>query len=295
MKSSAHQSLNSRALLDTNQRLFDLEVSQIMASVHQPCRLDAAKALQYCTFVTKRHLRKSRQLREPLWLTSKFQTWTNLQTSSLIIIKGGYGSRFEVKEFCCRVINFIRSSKIHVVWVLKAEYQEDISQAPSVIDLLKELTRQALRLNLALHNERALGLNCAKFISAETETEWLDILSSVLAGLTLVYVIIDVETVSPAYTGLEHTFSWPSAAHQVFKRLLERQIKTVVKIVLVSYGSTMFADKPPKDSQDLVISVCRPQTASVQGFKRARSSYHGRNERRVGGGNHRGRWKASVL
>ena len=185
-----------------------------------------------------------------------------MPASSLVIIKGNYISRFEVKDFCVSAINLLRDSKIPVLWALKTKEQGAL-EAPSVIDLLKDLVSQALRLNIALHNERSLALSCTQFQGAETEKNWFELLARVLAGLPQVYIIIDVEAVSPYFGGHDHTFSWPSAFLDFFQNMSEQGCKTLIKVVLVSYGSVASLEMSRKDSRSVVIPVGRPQTTPL--------------------------------
>lgn len=107
--------------------------------------------------------------------------------SSLAIVTGNYATHFEVKDFCVNAVTLLRSLKIPVIWALKT-VEPSVVEAPSAIDLLKDLTSQALRLNIALHNERSLVLSCTKFLGAESENDWFDILAAVLAGLPQIYI-----------------------------------------------------------------------------------------------------------
>ena len=130
-----------------------------------------------------------------------------------------------------------------------------------MIDLLKNMTSQALRLNIAFHDERSLALSCSKFCGAETETEWLDLLGSVLVGFPQVYIIIDVEAV---ITVFRTQFSWPSAFLALFQNLCSRGVTTNVKVVLVSYGSPFSQKADLQDLQHLVIPAGRPVQSSAQ-------------------------------
>ncbi|MCJ1268458.1 hypothetical protein MMC22_008346 [Lobaria immixta] len=268
-----HQSINSSAHLNTNQRLSDLQVSQIVASTSNPCKMDAMKSLQYCVFMRKQLL-KPATAAQPFWLTPRFQTWKSAVASSLVIVKGNYATRFEVKDFCVNAVTLLRSAKIPVIWALKT-VEPSVVEAPSAIDLLKDLTSQALRLNIALHNERSLVLSCTKFLGAESENDWFDILAGVLAGLPQIYILIDIEAVNPHYQTIEQGFSWPSAFLNFFGKISERGLKTVVKVVLVSYGSAVFRElSQKKELQDLVITVGQPQTVPAARRRRI-SSIHG--------------------
>ena len=257
----AHQSLNLSAQIDTNERLSDIQVSEVMNITSRTSSIDAMKSLQYCVFMRNRRSSRPSFVSHPFWLEEKFQTWKSMPASSLIMVKGNYTSRFEIKNFCVDAIQLLRDARVPIFWALRTTEQDAI-QAPSVTDILKNLVCQVLRLNILAQNERSLALSCSKFHRAETEAQWFDLLGSVLAGLPQIYIIVDVEAASPIYASSK-VFSWPLGFLNVFKKLSERGLKTIVKVVLVSYGSTVFQDLAQKDFQDCVISVGRAQSTSL--------------------------------
>ena len=236
-----------------------------------------------------RHKHTSRSCAQPFWHGTRFRTWKSVATSSLIIVKGSYVSRFEIKGFCVEVIESLRASKVPVVWILKT-IEQGGKEAPSAIDVLKDLISQVLRLSITVRKEQSLALSCASFRGAETEDEWFDLLASTLANLPLIYIIVDVETIGRCYTGIDRSFSWPSAFLRVFGKLSERRLTTVVKVVLVSYGSAVFQKMPHEDLREMVFSVGRPRTTSsaarvtkpstLIGSASVRGRVHGRNHRR---------------
>ncbi len=281
----AYQSVNASAHLDTNQRLSDLQVSQVMTFVSGSHSIDSVKSLQYCTFMRNRNRSRFVPTPEPFWLTPKFQTWKSARDSSLVMLRGNHTSRLDLKDFCVNAISLLRDSKVPVLWALKT-IKQDAVEALSVVDLLKDLVSQALRVNEIFHTERSMALSCMKFQRAETEMQWLELLGFVLAGLPHVYIIIDVEAVSPRLGSLDATFSWPTAFLDFFQKMVDHRCKTVVRVVLVSYGSSALVDSSAKELQDLMISVGRLQTLPMTARGRIASQ---RGSRFMGRGSGRGR------
>ena len=93
-----------------------------------------------------------------------------MPASSLIMVKGNYTSRFEIKNFCVDAIQLLRDARVPIFWALRTTKQDAI-QAPSVTDILKNLICQVLRLNILTQKERSLALSCSKFHGAETEAQ----------------------------------------------------------------------------------------------------------------------------
>ena len=233
-----------------------------MTFVSNSCSMDAVKSLQYCTFMRNRNGSRLAPASEPFWLKPQFQTWKAARNSALIMIQGNHTSRFNVKDFCVNAISLLRDSKVPVLWALKNIEQNDV-EAPSASDLLKNLVSQALRLNDVLHSERSMALNCAKFQRAESESQWLELLGSVLSGLPHVYIVIDIEAINPRLRSLDASFSWPIALLNFFQTLTNQGCKTVVKAILVSYSSSVFMGTLDKDLHDLLIPVRRLETSPL--------------------------------
>jgi hypothetical protein len=70
----------------------------------------------------------------------------------------------------------------------------------------------------------------ARFQSATKETEWFDILASTLEGLGQLYLMIDVDLLEKSGSIGER---WIAEFPRFFKKLLERSIKTVVKVAFI--------------------------------------------------------------
>ena len=88
-----------------------------------------------------------------------------------------------------------------------------------------------------------------------TEEEWFNIFASVLQGIPLLYIIIDIELLDHSLVELSENFSWPAASLKIFHELSERNAKTIIKAVLVSYGSPLFRKPMSNECQKLVLTV----------------------------------------
>ena len=191
---------------------------------------------------------------DPFWLTPKVQVWNSAKSSSLIMVKGTFKTRFQIKDFCTNMVELLRSSQIPVVWVLKT-IDVAAGQEISTVDLLKCLVSQVLRLNQSLQTDFAISNRLRMFLNATKEKDWFSLLGSVLEKLPRLYIVIDIEILSASLASLTKGFSWPSAFLDLFQGLLDRGLKTVVKVVLVSYGSQVFLQSTREDIRDVVVSV----------------------------------------
>lgn len=94
----------------------------------------------------------------------------------------------------------------------------------------------------------------------------MDLLMRVLQGIPKVYIVLDMEVLSRSLSSLTENF-WPSAFLKGFSELSVRNIRTVVKVVLVSYGSAIFDRHKGGQLQELVVPVtnARQSRASTRG------------------------------
>ena len=266
-----YQSVNSSAHLDTNQLLSDLHLSQIMDATSSGERLNAAQSLRSVAHMVYKHVLSvsARCSAHPFWLEEKFTSWKSTPVSSLIMIRGASHNRFEIRNFCVKSIYLLQKALMPAVWVLKRTESRH-QETDSPVDLLKALISQVMRINIAIRRESIFALSCAKFRTAENEDEWFELLGSVLAGLPQICIIIDVEIF--CLRDQQSAQRWPSAFMDIFEKMSQRGIKTVVKVILVSYGSKVFQNMPGDNFRDLKDHVIqaraiRPRPRSMRDMR----------------------------
>lgn len=171
------------------------------------------------------------------------------------MVRGTSYNRFEVRDFCVRSIYLLQKALMPVVWVLKNTESRQQGTFSSV-DLIKALISQVIRINTTVQHESNLALGCTKFRIAEKEDDWFKLLGSVLAGLSQIFIIIDLEMF--CLRDQQSAQRWPSALTDVFEEMSQRGIRTIVKVILVSYGSKAFKNMTGngfRDLKDHVIQV----------------------------------------
>ncbi len=234
--------------------------------------LNAAQSLRSVAHMVYKDLVSvsTRYPAHPFWLGEKFTFWKATPVSSLTMVRGTTYNRFEIRNFCVKSIYLLQKALMPAVWVLKktdSRYQETYSP----VDLIKALVSQVMQINVGIQHESNLALSCAKFRAAENEGEWFELLGSVLAGLSQIYIIIDLELF--CLRDQQSRQRWPSAFMHVFEKMSQRGIKTVVKVVLVSYGSKVVESMPGDDLKNLkdhVIQVraIRPRPRSIRDMRK---------------------------
>lgn len=249
------RAMHDSAQIDMRQQLSAAQVAEALEVIAVTRLSDPAAAHQTSLLLAnKRRVRPS--LRgPPFWLEDKFQQWNRTGKPSLVIIDGIRKMRFHLQWFSAKSIALLREAGIPAVWVLKT-VGRDSSDAMSSVDIIKYLIRQVVLLNKHMHTDSSMSQCSSSFSRARSEEDWIDILGLVLQGLPCLYIVLDFEILSQA--GRSHgSAGWPAVFSGLFEKLSERNVKTVVKVALVSYSSPLLKDSLNDDYGDCVVTVGR--------------------------------------
>lgn len=180
----------------------------------------------------RHHQTKARMKRGPqtgpfdiVWKHAKFRDWYSQQGSALIMVKGDYNARHDIKALSVSAVELLRQRSIPVVWVLESPLRS-AEHDLSAVDIVKDLIYQTLRFNISSHSERSLSLSCARFRAAETPAQWFDLLASIIESLPSLCIIIDIEAVDVASLHGNDGFSWLSAFSSLLRNLSKRRSET---------------------------------------------------------------------
>jgi len=240
-------------MVDTNCRLSDLQFSQIMVSLSEVQLWDPLRVYQYHYALHRRRRSPISQLSNRFWHSTKLRNWTRSPQSEISLIMGTFHSRLALRGFCVDVIEQLRAHQVPVLVSMRVTDDLSTTTKISSMDLLKYFVKQALQLSQKMRNERSMALSCARFHSAMSETEWFQLLESVLAEIgQTVYIIVDLELLDPDLDMLGR-FSWLSAFRAFFSRLEERQVSTQVKVLLINYGSRLPFGLSDSEYSDFVV------------------------------------------
>jgi hypothetical protein len=270
--SETNQRLSS-GFIETNERLTDLQLSNILDFVASVPIPEPSKSLNWCLSMTRRRqLKQSFAPQEYHWLIPKLQDWSKASSSSLVMVRGGFQFRLDMKDLAAELAECLRNAGVQVIWILKTVDQmaEDPEQL-SAVDILKYLTSQILRLPETKVTEAVMNLACVRIKSAETEDDWLLILGSVLANLNRVYIVLDIEVLNYDSSSVGADF-WPREFVKIFQKLRERDLKTLVKVVLISYGSAVSFPGSTDMDWESYVSIVRAPVLQMKRFRNVRSS-----------------------
>lgn len=226
-----NQQLNFRGFLDSKRRICEIQFSQILSVLSAVSLLSPEEILR-----SSRYLRTRRRLQglpsaDSAWRSHKLKNWAACSQSSFLAITGRSLQRPELKDFAADIISLLQQLNIPVVWSLAPIDRNGSSYFPT--DVLKQLVFQILQINQTLLANQSPALNAARFQSAKTEQEWLEILISVLGGLRQIFIVFDVGACEDDF---DRTLSWPKAFMELVCKATKRCPNTSVKVLLLSHG-----------------------------------------------------------
>lgn len=212
------------------------------------------------------------------WLTPGLQDWSESPFSSLVIIRGRFQSRFEMKDLAVGLIHVLQNAGVPVIWLLKSDVgkEQGSEEKPDAIDLIKYFVSQALRLCYNHRTEAYAASICARFRTATAEADWLSILASVLDGVPEIYFLLDMEAVHVPAGGLRPDF-WPSSFCRIFNEIVGRGCKTRVRVCLITYGSAVLEPARLSDYSQCSVLVVRVPTHTQSHHRKGKGSKIQRN------------------
>ncbi|KAF6841275.1 hypothetical protein CMUS01_03644 [Colletotrichum musicola] len=249
---TAFQAIHSSALLNTNARLSDLQLSAVLSIGSQIPLGNPTTCYEHALFYRNRRASGAgaKISTNEFWLSPKLKTWPSSECSGLINIRGSFLSRDVLQDFCVDIIRQLRDASMPVLWALKGAQASGNTSLCSTHEILKYLTLQAIRLNESLHTERDMSLKCSQFQSASTAREWLELFKAAIRGVqaSQLYLVLDLETIDSTLQ-LSEDFNLISELQKAIQALDLR-----LKVLVVMYSPTS-SKCISEDMSDLVIPV----------------------------------------
>jgi hypothetical protein len=178
------------------------------------------------------------------------------------VVIGNTWSRTILQSLYFGVIEQLQDAKVPVPFVLKVP-NDDCGSAGrvSVIDVLKYLIEQAIRVSQDGQTEKSMSLTYANISEASTEKEWLQILGRILGELDgQVCIIFDVRVPNRRLED-SSSFSWILAFEKIYRNLAAQRCEIILRVLLVSYGSLSFK---VSDNQRKFVVTAKTQAVTAR-------------------------------
>jgi hypothetical protein len=224
---------------------------------------DPEVTFQYCISTRKRRdrirsLGGSSQPRASLD-GSHFAIWASSQDSQLLIVRGSLDTKHDAKDLSTSVVEHLIATKTPILWVMKGR-TTPTSDANNFTEMLKHLTWQALRWAMTSGLTISESFNAPRLQAIRSDSEWFDVLRTILLNLNTVYIVIDAEA-------LQTNRNQSSTDSLELLSNLQTFIKyckpTTIKLMISSYRRGSMA-QPVDDASTTVVALRKSRRGGSQ-------------------------------
>ncbi|KDN60750.1 hypothetical protein CSUB01_11041 [Colletotrichum sublineola] len=267
-KVETFHAFQSSAQLDTNQRLSDLHLSQILTTL-SPTFEDPEKCYKYHLMCRNRRVsgRGASTPTNQFWLSPGLTKWSSSRQSSLVIIRGPFSMRSAMVDLGIDVIQTLASADVSTLWALPSLDKSKRASMSTAVDLIKYLTYQALWCGGSLETEKDLSFRYLQLHTAQKLTDWLKFLEQAIGSLgAQVYIVVDLATV---LSSLDYAdgFNLTDELSMMIYRASMNCLK--IKVVLLLYEAEWV---------NMVTNNVSMQTVLVKSMKTRRNRGKGRKQ-----------------
>ncbi|KAG6358349.1 hypothetical protein INS49_014233 [Diaporthe citri] len=187
----------------------DVQLRQALSMVASQCSVDHKSLFQSALQVvdTRAAFRqKSKHNVAAFWTSPKLQHWSKAATSStILLLKDG----------------------VAVFWVFMSS-----DRKYPLLETLRSLVYQALSLDYSQHTEQSMSFQLSKYLDANFEDDYLNMLGDLLQHLKHVYIIVNSEAMAP-----DTATQCRACLQRLSQLLLGRGCQTILKVIMTSCGS----------------------------------------------------------
>ncbi len=195
-----------------------IELNQLLSSplfTHLPT---SGESMNYCRTLRNR---RQKRFRLPAPSIDQLQQWSRAEGCTFVFTRCTDGQAS--KDFLVNLIDAIQEANLPAIWALRFENFWDTQL--TYRDLLKMLVAHSLQAKPDALTTGAFPVTVGAFREAVDEKDWLSILSRVLDGTPVMYIVLDSDVLS-------HAMQHNAFATTKLLELLPRIITTTVKVVV---------------------------------------------------------------
>lgn len=174
-------------------RIVDMHFNHVLG-VLKPKR-SPQDALQKHRSIIRRSSPWRANNRDTFEIIQRLGEWISTPNTSLLVLQAQPRAQARVKEIATQLIGTLQPKTKRVIWYLSSISFADLD-AVSVIEVLRTLVYQSMKLEPGLVVAQPENFNTAKLHASHTETEWFDLLCSILRRLGTCFIIVEAEDVS---------------------------------------------------------------------------------------------------
>ncbi|KAI1170553.1 hypothetical protein F4777DRAFT_108471 [Nemania sp. FL0916] len=208
--------------------ISEVQVRQALSMISSQCTIDHKSAFLLATRMSRAPSMRQRlnYNGSAFWTSSQMQAWNRADTSTSILLKSTFHQKNQVRNFCAEVVEKLLKDKVAVFWIFMSKDQEY-----PLLETLKSLVFQALSLDYASYTDSSVSFELNRYVAANFEDDYLNILGDLIQRLKCVYIIANSEAMSSDTAAQCRT-----CLKRLSTMLSERGCQTVLKIITTSYG-----------------------------------------------------------
>lgn len=242
-----HHAVQSSAQIQIRTALSDVQLRQALSMIGSQCTIDHKSLFQSAlqTVDARTAFRqKSKHGVPDFWSSPKLQQWSNTGTSSTILVSSTFRQSVEIRRCCTEIVKQLLKDRVAVFWVFMSR-----DRKYPLLETLRSLVYQALSLDYSRHTEQSMSFQLGKYLDANFQDDYLNMLGDLLQHLKHVYIIVNSEAMAP------DTAARCRACLQRLSRLLsERGCQTILKVIMTSCGSDV---RNQDMTGDIVLNISR--------------------------------------
>jgi hypothetical protein len=221
------QAVNASARIEFRCRLTDIQITQALSFISLRCNIDHTSTFRTAIAVRDRHRLSSKLNSAQFWTSPKLREWDASLATSTILLSATFRQRLEIRDFCASVVEQLVNNQTVSLWILR-----DRTREYSLLEVFKSLILQALSLDYTSHTDLQFSFQLQKFLDSHLDEDFVNVLGDILQHFKLVYIIADTGAMSADVADQCSTY-----LQQLSEGLAKRDAKTVLKIIVSSYGS----------------------------------------------------------
>lgn len=242
-----HHAVQSSAQIQIRTALSDVQLRQALSMIASQCTIDHKSLFQSALQTVNNRAafrQKSKHNIIAFWTAPKLQKWSSAAKSSTILVRSTFRQSVEIRRCCTEICKQLLKDRVAVFWVFMSRDRKF-----PLLETLGSLVYQALSLDYSRHTEQSISFQLGKYLDANFEDDYLNMLGDLLQHLKHVYIIVNSEAMAP------DTAAQCRAYLQRLSRLLsDRGCQTILKVIMTSCGSDV---RNQDMTGDIVLNLSR--------------------------------------
>ncbi|KAK5458467.1 hypothetical protein LTS15_004549 [Exophiala xenobiotica] len=182
------QAVNADTRIHLRNTMSEIQLVQALEIVSSSLIFDHMANLQQSIQLRGRRRVKRHQYAMVFQKFPAFNEWNNSAHSGSIKLTSTFKERNILSGSLTLAIESLRQPPVAVMWALRSR-----TRAYDATEILKSLICQALRLDYSSHTDVKVSFQLRRYLDANSDEDYFNILGELLSHFKLVYIIIQLE------------------------------------------------------------------------------------------------------